>query len=150
MVCAWRRCSRRYPGNARVENVVMAAFDHVDGVDLHIAQMFHRGVRRRGPAAERRGPVEPLGAQPDASGVGLGECEGCVNEAGHGRVGVCSRPSFTMPRGLIRAAIASVGFAPSEHAKGTGYPVGYGRIGTSALGQNGAFRSPPSLSPQVW
>ncbi len=54
----------------------MAAFDHMDGVDLHIAQMLHRGARCLGPVAKGRVCVEPLGMQPDASGVGLGEGEG--------------------------------------------------------------------------
>ena len=41
-------------GDAAIENVVMAALDHVDGVDLHIAEMIDR--RRDGlrPVAERR------------------------------------------------------------------------------------------------
>ena len=71
--------------NARIEDVVMAALDHVDGVDLHVAQMRHRRGRRLRPLAERRGAVEPLGAQPDASGVGFGEREGGLGRAGHGR-----------------------------------------------------------------
>ena len=56
--------------NARIEDVVVAAFDHIDGVDLHIAQMLHRGARRLGPVAERRGRIEPLRVQPDASWLG--------------------------------------------------------------------------------
>ena len=71
--------------NARIENVVMAAFDHIDGVDLHVAQMRNRRARRLRPVAERRGAVEPLGAQPDASGIGFGEREGGLGRAGHGR-----------------------------------------------------------------
>jgi hypothetical protein len=62
-------------GNARVEDLVMAAFDHIDGIDLHIAQVLHRGARRLGSVAEWRGFVEPLCAQPDAPGEGLGERE---------------------------------------------------------------------------
>src|SRR6267143_5903161 len=72
-------------GNARVQDLVMAAFDHIDSVDLHIAQVLHRGASRLGPAAKRRGFVEPLGAQPDASGVGFGEREGLSAFAGHER-----------------------------------------------------------------
>ena len=60
-------------GDARVEDVVVAALDHVDGVDLHVAQVLHGGARRLGPVAERRWRIEPLGAQPDAPGAGLGE-----------------------------------------------------------------------------
>ena len=47
-------------GDARVEDVVMAAFDDVDGVDLHIAQVLHRGPRGLGAGAERRALVQPL------------------------------------------------------------------------------------------
>ena len=67
-------------GDARVEDLVMAALDHVDGVDLHIAQVLHRGARRPGPAAERRVFVEPLGAQPEAPGVRVAEHkEACLS-----------------------------------------------------------------------
>jgi hypothetical protein len=47
-------------GNAGVEDVVMATLDHVDRVDLHIAEMLYCGARRLRPAAERRWNVEPL------------------------------------------------------------------------------------------
>ena len=57
--------------NARVEDLVVAALDHVDRVDLHVSQVLDRGARRRGPRAERRGLVKPLGAQPDPSGLGF-------------------------------------------------------------------------------
>ena len=40
-------------GDAAIENVMMAALDHVDGVDLHIAEMVHRGRDRLRPVAER-------------------------------------------------------------------------------------------------
>ena len=60
-------------GNPVPENMVVAALDHVDGVDLHIAEMFDRGGHGRRPLAERRASVEPLGAQPDAPGRGLGQ-----------------------------------------------------------------------------
>src|SRR3977135_3813371 len=72
-------------GNAREEDLVMAAFDHIDGVDLHIAQVLHRGANRPGPVAKRRGFVEPLGAQPNTSGVGFSEREGLAAFARHGR-----------------------------------------------------------------
>jgi len=60
-------------GNARVENVVMAALDDVDGVDLHIAEMGNRIGHRLRALAERRRCIKPLRAQPDAAGVMLGE-----------------------------------------------------------------------------
>ena len=39
-------------GNARIENVVMRAFDHIDGVDLYIAQMFYGGAGGGGTGAK--------------------------------------------------------------------------------------------------
>ena len=71
-------------GDARVQDVVVAALDHVDGVDLHVAQMLHRRARRLRPVAERRGRIEPLRAQPDASGSSLGERVGFAGGRGHG------------------------------------------------------------------
>ena len=56
-------------GNAGPENVMVAALDHVDGVDLHIAEMVDRGGGGLRPLAERRRRVEPLRAQPDAAGL---------------------------------------------------------------------------------
>jgi hypothetical protein len=64
------------------ENVVVAALDDVDGVDLHIAEMLDRRARRWRPLAERRARVEPLGAQPDVPGLGLGQGKGFFR-AGH-------------------------------------------------------------------
>jgi hypothetical protein len=69
-------------GNARIEDVVVAAFDHVDGVDLHIAKMLDGGGRRLRPVAERRARFEPLRAQPDASCLGLGEGVGFARHGG--------------------------------------------------------------------
>src|SRR5262245_2346042 len=65
----------------------MAALDHVDGVDLHIAEMLHRGARRLGPVAERGAFIKTLRAQPDAPGAGFGERDGFVGRAGHERAG---------------------------------------------------------------
>src|SRR3954451_19790811 len=81
----------------------MAALDHVDGVDLHIAQMRHRRGGRLRLVAERGGAVEPLGAQPDASGVGFGEREGGLGRAGHG-LAECTTVRF----GLVAAEIAPI------------------------------------------
>jgi hypothetical protein len=64
--------------------VVVAALDDVDGVDLHIAQMFHRSRRRLWPLAERRRHIKPLRALPDAPGFGLGHGKGTIG-AGHRR-----------------------------------------------------------------
>ena len=56
--------------DARVENLMVAALDYVDGVDLHVTEMRHGRRRCLGPAAERRSLIEPLRAQPDAAGAG--------------------------------------------------------------------------------
>ena len=48
-------------GDARPENVMVAALDDIDGVDLHVAQMLHRRARRLRPVTKGRGGVEPLG-----------------------------------------------------------------------------------------
>ena len=69
-------------GNPVPQNMVVAALDHVDGVDLHIAEMFDRGGGGLRPLAERRRYVEPLGAQPDPAGLGLIKGMG-GNSAGH-------------------------------------------------------------------
>ena len=60
-------------GNAIPEDVMMAALDHMNGVDLHITEMLDRGLRGLRAVAERRLGIEPLGAQPDRSGCGLGQ-----------------------------------------------------------------------------
>jgi len=51
-------------GDPGPENMVVAALDDVDGVDLHIAEMFNGGGGRLRALAERRRRVEPLGAEP--------------------------------------------------------------------------------------
>ncbi len=58
------------------ENMMVAALDDVDGVDLHIAEMVDRSRGRRRPLAERRRRIEPLRAQPDAPGFGLAQGNG--------------------------------------------------------------------------
>ena len=39
--------------DAAIENVVMAALDDVDGVDLHIAEMVHGGGNRLRPSCQK-------------------------------------------------------------------------------------------------
>ena len=68
--------------DAAKEDVVVAALDHVDGVDLDIAEMIHGGRDRRRPVAERVRRIEPLATQPDLPGFGLGQGMGW-NRAGH-------------------------------------------------------------------
>jgi hypothetical protein len=48
---------------------MVAALDHVDGVDLHIAEMGDRVSDGLRALAERCAGVEPLGAQPDLAGL---------------------------------------------------------------------------------
>ncbi len=47
----------------------MAALDHVDGVDLHIAEMGDRLGNGLRALSERRTHVQPLGMQPDLPGL---------------------------------------------------------------------------------
>ena len=61
---------------------MMAALDDMDGVDLHIAEMIDRRGNRLRPGAERLARIEPLGAQPDTAGFGLGQGTG-FSRAGH-------------------------------------------------------------------
>ena len=60
-------------GNAGPQDMVMAALDDVDGVDLDIAEMGDRIRHGLRPIAERRARVQPLGTQPEAPGFGLGQ-----------------------------------------------------------------------------
>ena len=68
--------------DAAIENVMMAALDDVDGVDLHIAEMVHRRRNRLRSGAERLAGIEPLGMQPDSPGFGFGQGTG-FGRAGH-------------------------------------------------------------------
>src|SRR5258708_37244852 len=61
--------------DARVEDVVMAALDDVDGVNLQVAQVRHRCRRGLGPGAEGFGGVQALGMQPDSAGLDGGEVD---------------------------------------------------------------------------
>ena len=69
-------------GDAAIENVMVAALDHIDGVDLHIAEMLDCRRDRLRPVAERLGCIEPLGTQPDSPGLGLRQGMG-FSRAGH-------------------------------------------------------------------
>ena len=68
--------------DAGKEDVVVAALDDVDGVDLHIAEMVHRRRNRLRSGAERLVGIEPLGMQPDSPGLGFGQGSG-FSRAGH-------------------------------------------------------------------
>src|ERR1700754_2045289 len=72
-------------GYAAPEDVVVAALDDIDRVDLDIAQMLDGGLRCARPGPERLGPVQPLGAEPDIPGPGLGQVPGgLAGDMGHG------------------------------------------------------------------
>jgi hypothetical protein len=60
-------------GEAGEEDVVMAALDDVDGVDLHVTEVFDSLADRRWPRPERRLDIEALCLEPDASGLGSRE-----------------------------------------------------------------------------
>ena len=51
--------------DARKEYVMMAAFDHIDRIDLHIPQVLDRQLRRLGVIAERCTSIQPLSMEPD-------------------------------------------------------------------------------------
>ena len=44
------------------QDVVVTAFDDIDGINLHVAEVLHRRSYRLCSPAERRGGIEPLGA----------------------------------------------------------------------------------------
>ena len=71
---------------------MVAALDHVDGVDLHIAEMPDRCRDGLGAGAERLAFIQPLRPQPDATGLGVGQGQGFCGSAGHGRKfsGLCA------------------------------------------------------------
>ena len=87
--------------------MVVAALDDVDGVDLHITEMFDGSTCRLRPFSEWR-LREPLGAQPDAPGRGLGQGKGFIgagtsrrNVAGLARAkGYCYWPCHS---GMVRS-----------------------------------------------
>src|SRR5579883_1470261 len=54
--------------NPRVEDVVMTSLDHMDGVDLHVAEVPNGGGSCRGTAPERRIGIQSLSVQPDGLG----------------------------------------------------------------------------------
>ena len=61
--------------DARVEDVVMAALDDVNRVDLQVAQVRHRCRRGLRAGAEGFGGVQALGVQPDSAGLDGGELD---------------------------------------------------------------------------
>ena len=64
-------------GNARIEDMVVASLDHVDGVDLHVAQMRDGRLNSFRPAAERRFDIEPLRLQPESPRLDAGDLDAC-------------------------------------------------------------------------
>ncbi len=69
--------------NPRPEDVVVAAFDDVDRVDLDIAEMSDRGGRRLCTRTEGRRYVEPLRAKPDSPRFRLTQFQDSAT-SGHG------------------------------------------------------------------
>jgi len=61
--------------DARVEDVVMAALDDVDGVNLQVAQVRHRHRRGLRAGAEGFAGVQTLGMQPDSASLDGGELD---------------------------------------------------------------------------
>ena len=61
--------------DARVEDVVMAALDDVDGVNLQVAQVRDRCRRGLGTGAEGFVGVQALGVQPDSTGLNGSELD---------------------------------------------------------------------------
>src|SRR5262245_29410980 len=84
--------------DTREQNVVVATLDHVDRVDLDVAQVLYRGPRRLGPAAERHGRVEPLRVQPDTLRLSLAEQLGFAGNPGHAYSGMLSQLGAPRPR----------------------------------------------------
>ena len=54
--------------DARPKNMMMAAFDHINGVDLQISQMLYGRESGFWAVAKRRRLIEALSAQPDQTG----------------------------------------------------------------------------------
>src|SRR5262249_19171184 len=59
----------RVTGDTAIEDMMVAAFDHIDRVDLHVAEMLDREPRGRVSVTEWRGDIAPLGMGPDGSGL---------------------------------------------------------------------------------
>jgi hypothetical protein len=58
--------------NAREQDMVVAAFDDVDGIDLHVTEMGDRVGNGLRPCTERTARIKPLRTQPDMAGGGGG------------------------------------------------------------------------------
>jgi hypothetical protein len=68
--------------NARVENVMMAALDDVDGVNLQVAQVLHRCRRGLLAGAEGFGAIQALGMQPDSPALEGSELDERILQCG--------------------------------------------------------------------
>ena len=82
--------------DAAIENVVMAALDHVDGVDLHIAEMVHRRRDRLRPGAERLAAYRAAGRAARFAGPRLWSGDG-VRSRGASRGNVIGFADVTSP-----------------------------------------------------
>ena len=64
--------------DTRVKNVVMAALDDEDRVNLQVAEVRHRCRSRLRAGTEGFGGVQALGMQPDSAGLNGGELDGRI------------------------------------------------------------------------
>ena len=81
-------------GNSGPQDVVMAPLDHVDRVDLNIAEMSDCCGRRRRAGSEWSWPVEPLGTKPDPPGLSRCEEERRAASSRPKRTFLAGRPSL--------------------------------------------------------
>jgi len=130
---------------------MMAAFDDVDGVDLHIAEMGDRIGHGLRPIAERRRYIEPLRAQPDAAASRLVKgwrlaardmarqssrirTVGAIwqeSRAGQSSAALIASPGgLTRHRGLLRLHIVHAG---GLHLAGAHVRVGHGHFLVAAV-----------------
>src|SRR5262249_60089439 len=87
-------------GNAREQDVMMAALDHIDRVDLHVSQVLHRSACGLGTVTEWRSALKPLRPQPDAPGASLGERVSLAANRAHqgGRMSCTGRGGTGLPK----------------------------------------------------
>ena len=66
---------------SRVQNMVMAALDHVDRVDLHITKVLDGEACCRRSGSEWFANIQPLGSKPNAPGLARGELKGLRHQS---------------------------------------------------------------------
>src|SRR6185437_5084570 len=123
-------------GDAAPQDVMMATLDHMDRVDLEIAEMFDRRARGVGTVAERLCLVEVLRVQPNPTRGALGKGDRRLGSRRHARIYV-GRP---VSSAMVRAR-------RHEHEL-RGAPT-LGRIGLGAQGPHTVVRSRPSSTSLI-